>query len=272
MVGLRGVRKRYSRGGAWVLGGVDLAIEAGTGNVVVGTNGSGKSTLLRILCRLTLPTAGEVTGGATSIAYAPERLAGNIRMPARTYLAHMADLRGVEPDVAQERINTLDRRFGVRPGLDAPVRNLSKGNSQKVALMQAFLAPVQLLVLDEPYGGLDGPARDALSELIADRIDAGAAAVLSSHIALDLHANLRMLHLHDGLLRDDGASGVGRPVLVRIAGADADARLDDLRALPGVVSLSVDSTGEVRLTVLPDHSDDLLRIALAGGWSIRSVA
>jgi ABC-2 type transport system ATP-binding protein len=270
VVVLRGVRKRYSRSGAWVLGGVDLTIQAGSGHVVVGSNGSGKSTLLRLVAGITRPTKGEVSGGAVSIAYAPERLAGNIRMSARVYLSHMAALRRVDADVARDRVDELDRRFGLLPGLDAPVRSLSKGNSQKVALMQAFVAPVQLLLLDEPYGGLDVQARDALSELIAGRIDAGAAVMLSSHIPLDLHANLRVLLLHDGLLREDDARVGGRPVLIRIVRAVPGADLDSVRAAPGVVAVREESD-ETHLTVEPAHSDAVLRIILARGWSVRGV-
>jgi ABC-2 type transport system ATP-binding protein len=164
VVVMEGVRKRYSRRSAWVLGGVDLALARSSGVVVVGSNGSGKSTLLRLMVGLAIPTAGVIDRNAASMAYAPERLAGNIRMPARLYLSHMAAMRHVERDLARERIDTLARRFGLVPGLDAPIRSLSKGNSQKVALIQAFLAPVELFVLDEPFSGLDGGARAALSE------------------------------------------------------------------------------------------------------------
>jgi len=268
---LQGVRKRYSRRGAWVLGGVDLTVRRGTGIVVVGSNGSGKSTLLRLVARLTLPTAGRIETDSQSVAYAPERLAGNIRMSARVYLAHMAALRHLEPGRAAPRVEELARRFALLPGLDEPVRNLSKGNNQKVALMQAFLAPVDLLLLDEPYSGLDTTARGAVSELVAAGIDAGSAVVLSSHAPVDVHRASRNLHLRHGRLEPEAGSAADRRVVIRLATDQPSARAADLRALPGVAAVRDLADGEVELGASPAESDDVLRAVLGLGWSVRSV-
>ena len=267
---LQGVRKRYTRRGSWVLGGVDLALPAGAATVIVGSNGSGKSTLLRLIVGLTRPTAGTVGTRATSVAFAPERLAGNIRMTARLYLAHMAALRRVEPRVAGVRTEELARQFGLLPGLDAPIRSLSKGNSQKVALMQAFLAPVELIVLDEPYSGLDETARAAVDELVAASVDAGSAVALSSHIPVELHGASRILRIDDGRLTGDRA-GASRAVEIRLTHADRNTSSEALRDGPGIIAVREDSTGEAILTVVSAESDRTLRDALDRGWSVRSV-
>ena len=272
VVVMQGVRKRYSRHGAWVLGGVDLALEPGSGVVVVGSNGSGKSTLLRLMVGLTIPTAGVIDRNAHSTAYAPERLAGSIRMSSRLYLSHMAALRHVEPDFARERTETLARQFGLVPGLDAPIRSLSKGNSQKVALMQAFLSPVELIVLDEPFSGLDTGARAALSELLATSIDAGTSVALSSHAPLDVHSRSRIVRILDGQLRDDTTGIADRRVRIRLARTDPGSNVADLRAVPGVVDIGENSAGEVALTAAPGRSDEILRIVLERGWSVRSLS
>jgi ABC-type multidrug transport system ATPase subunit len=271
VVGLRGVRKRYGRRGAWVLHGVDAEFASGSGSVIVGSNGSGKSTLLRLLVGVTLPTQGEVTRGRAPAAYAPERLAGNIRMTAGAYLTHMARLRGLDRDAARVRIEQLQRGFAIAPGLDAPVRSLSKGNSQKVALIQAFLAPVRLLVLDEPYGGLDSRARDALSDLIAASIGAGTAVVLSSHIPIHLHASTRVLQLSDGVLTQTAAASSRAEVAMRLAPVSATASVDDLRSMPGITTIRVDATGDVEVVVEPARSDEVLGAVLQRGWSVRHV-
>ena len=84
----------------------------------------------------------------------PERLPGRLRLTPRQYLAHMGRIRGAGPDQVAARADELLTRLALAPGPDVPIGTLSRGNAQKVALAQALLAPVRLLVLDEPYGGL----------------------------------------------------------------------------------------------------------------------
>jgi ABC-type multidrug transport system ATPase subunit len=141
---------------------VDLRLEPGTVTAVVGANGSGKSTLLRVLAGVSRPTAGAVLARPPRVGYVPERLPSRLRMTSRTYLAHMARLQRLEPFRAATRIDELAERLGVQPSLDAPISILSKGNNQKVALAQALLAPVELLLLDEAWNGLDPAAAEAL--------------------------------------------------------------------------------------------------------------
>lgn len=149
-----GLRKRFSRQGRWVLDGVDLSLVRGTTTVVLGGNGSGKSTLLRIIAGASLPSSGRVTGRPRTVGYVPERLPAQLRMTARQYVAHLAGIRGAGPDAAERAENLFDR-FGLTPGPDLPITSLSKGNRQKVSLIQALVVPVGLLVLDEPFSGLD---------------------------------------------------------------------------------------------------------------------
>ena len=176
-----GIAKRYGRFSPWVLEDVGLDLEAGSLTEVVGANGSGKSTLLRILAGVTLPTRGRVVPRPARVGYVPDRLPARIRMDGRTYLAHMAGLRGLDHESARRRAGSLTGAMGLRPGLDTPVSALSKGNRQKISLVQALLAPVGLLVLDEPWTGLDAVGAEALTVEIQRALGAGTAVIASSH-------------------------------------------------------------------------------------------
>jgi ABC-type multidrug transport system ATPase subunit len=275
-VAAREVRKRFGRWSPWVLDGVDLTLEPGSTTVVVGANGSGKSTLLRIIAGLTPPSSGRVERSeASSIGYAPDRLGARVRMSARVYVEHMARLRGCSPDVARDAMHELFGVLGLLPGPDAPIRSLSRGNSQKVALTQAFIAPVDLLLLDEPYGGLDEGARAAVSALVADRVGRGAAVVITAHQPVDALVADRTVQLAGGRLEVVESVVV---LLVRIVVVgDADpAALESLRALAGVVRFigsggSASTSASATLDVEAAVSDEVLRFALAHGWSVASV-
>lgn len=177
---LHGIGKRYAPWSAWVLTDVDLELAPGTLTTVTGANGTGKSTLLRVASGASQPTRGRVerTGRA---ALVPERLPARLGMTATTYLAHMARLHGLPAGAARARGAEVLHRLGLSPGAAVPIRTLSKGNSQKVALAQALLGPVDLLVLDEPFSGLDGAARVELAGLLDEARSNGAAVLASSH-------------------------------------------------------------------------------------------
>lgn len=198
---LDGMTKRYSPRGRPVLGGIDLTVEAGTTALVTGANGSGKSTLLRILAGASVPTTGfsELPlPGRT--AFVPEQVPSALRMTVAGYLSHMGRLRRMPDGVTRRRAGELLERLGLSPGPDAPIASLSKGNAQKVTLAQALLAPVELLVLDEPFGSLDEEANLELVGLLAEACGAGTAVVVSSHGLQPDLAPVRVCRLAGGLL------------------------------------------------------------------------
>jgi ABC-type glutathione transport system ATPase component len=94
LLSLSDVRKRYGRRLPWVLRGIDLSLDAGTGKTVVGGNGSGKSTILRIAAGLARQTSGSVSRPA-NVGYVPERQPATIRMSGAEYIANMGRIRGL---------------------------------------------------------------------------------------------------------------------------------------------------------------------------------
>ncbi|MBW8806250.1 MAG: ABC transporter ATP-binding protein [Catenulisporales bacterium] len=180
MVTLVGIGKQYGRGYP-VLTDVDLTVHAGETVAVVGGNGSGKSTLLRILAGITLPTRGKLKDLPHSIGYVPERFSATTRMSAYAYLCHMGRIRGLSTSQAARRTEDLLERLRLEPGPDFAIRDLSKGNAQKVALAQSLMERPELLILDEPWSGLDSSAHGTLSAIIAETAAAGSSVVFTDH-------------------------------------------------------------------------------------------
>lgn len=277
-----GIFKRYGRTFPWVLRDVDLTVEPGAFTVIVGANGSGKSTLMKVLAGVTRPTLGTVTTRPAEVGYVPERLPERIRMTGRTYLGHMARLRGLDRDHAHRRSESLAEALALEPGLDAPVTALSKGNRQKVCLAQALVAPVGLLVLDEPWSGLDPAADEGLRRELANARQAGAAVIATSHRVGAVAGADHTFVLVNGHLELPSPDGAKTGTHGGRAGRGTDMVRVDLLAPAGTDSTSelppwarvgsAQRSGDLwALAVRRDRVDGLLANALRAGWSVQRV-
>ena len=266
---LVGVHKTY-RPAPVVLTGVDLALEPGVPVVVGGPNGSGKSTLLRIAAGCDVPTAGTVFDRPDVVGYLPDRFPALLRLPARRYLGHLAAVHGADREVAEETAEEVLDELGFTGEDDEPMAALSKGNAQKVGLAQALSCDAELLVLDEPWSGLDVEAVEALTERLS-RVDVPM--LLTDHTGeADRLAGVRIVHLGpDGRLEADAAPVPARRIRhVRI---ELACRADPLAVLDRLPPAGVDALAPGRMTVRlePRDSDAWLAAALAAGCSVRSV-
>lgn len=259
MIRLAGVGKRYGRGD-FVLHDVDLSVEAGHVVGVLGSNGSGKSTLLRIMAGVSHPTTGTLTG-TPRIGYLPDRFPAGQRMGARAYLRHMARIRGLT-DLSV--IDPLLERLALVGGPTAPLRTLSKGNAQKVGLAQAVMVRPDLLILDEPWSGLDVGTHAILGELVAETRARGGSVVFTDHRPPVVHDHADVVHLmNDGRLTAESAEPTTRIVLRGQGAGWADE--------PGVHHAVVEGA-QIVLTVEVASVDAVLLRALKDGWSVREVA
>jgi ABC-2 type transport system ATP-binding protein len=175
------------RGGVRALAELDLRVEHGEVFGFLGPNGAGKSTTIRLLLDLIRPTAGrsllfgldsrrDGVAARRMVGYLPGDLRLFERLTGREQLASLTRLRG---DVDPGLRDALVERFGVV--LDRPIRELSKGNRQKVGLVQAFMHRPELLVLDEPTSGLDPLLQHEFRLLVRETAAAGRTVFLSSH-------------------------------------------------------------------------------------------
>ncbi|WP_157421394.1 ATP-binding cassette domain-containing protein [Actinoalloteichus hymeniacidonis] len=177
---LDGVRLGYRRN-AEVLRGVDLELPAGRIVVLLGDNGAGKSTLLRVAAGITRPTGGRIVDRPASVGYVPDRFPARLRLSSIDYLRHLAALRGAPAAPADRRHREFLTELGFTGDPEASMSTLSKGNAQKVALTQAMADPVGLLILDEPWSGLDHTARQTLSVRLGALAATGVAVLLTDH-------------------------------------------------------------------------------------------
>ena len=243
---------------------VDLHIAAGELVALVGANGSGKSTVLKLMVGLSRPSSGTIRRNARVVSYVPDVFTSHDRLSASAYLRHMGRIRGLDGRAARKRSDELLDRLALEGGADTPMRKLSKGNTQKVALAQALLEPPELLVLDEPWAGLDTTAHGTLRELLTETAASGAAVAFSEHSDQVVRSTAtRVCELRDGRLATPTGSSVTEISL--IAGQELD-----WSSHPDVLEVRRHADG-VTLTLPTGRHDAALLTALYHGWSVTTV-
>lgn len=182
MIALRGVTVRF--GDRVVLDRLDLELADGSLAVVTGPNGSGKTTLARVLLGLSTPSSGVVVAPARlrrAAVFQEDRLCGQLSAVANVRLGAP---RGVGRAVAAARALAELEQVGLDRGdhglLATPVRELSGGQRRRVAMVRAVAADADLLVLDEPFTGVDAESRDTVREYVRGH-RAGRTTVLITH-------------------------------------------------------------------------------------------
>ncbi|PMR59760.1 ABC transporter ATP-binding protein [Verrucosispora sp. ts21] len=178
---LEDVWLRYRRGGPWVLRSVTVEIAPGEAAVVLGRNGAGKSTLLQLAAGILPPARGRVDGRPAVVGWVPERFPAGQPFTVQGYLTAAARMRGLSRIEADKAVRGWVERLGLGPFQCVRLPQLSKGTAQKVGLAQALLRPPGLLVLDEPWEGLDAAARELVPEVVGEVLAAGGRVLVSDH-------------------------------------------------------------------------------------------
>jgi ABC-2 type transport system ATP-binding protein len=217
MLELQGLTKRFDELTALD----DLSFSAAPGRMLgcVGPNGAGKTTAMRIVLGVLEPDAGSVRWRGAPIAagmrarfgYMPEERGLYPKMRVRAELVYFARLHGLDRVAAATAADRWIERLGLSERAQDRVETLSLGNQQRVQLAVALAHDPELLVLDEPFAGLDPVGVDVMSGVLRERADAGVPVVFSSH----------QLELVERLCEDVAIVNRGRIVA---AGAVADLR------------------------------------------------
>jgi ABC-2 type transport system ATP-binding protein len=169
----------------------DLSFTVRPGEIFgfVGANGAGKTTTMRVVLGVLEADAGSVIWDGSPITFAARRSIGYIpedrglypKMSVIAQLVYFAQLHGLDRTAAREASIALLERFGLADRAKSQLQSLSHGNQQRVQLAAALVFSPELLVLDEPFAGLDPVAVDAMTEVLRSEADAGKSVVLSSH-------------------------------------------------------------------------------------------
>ena len=187
-VSASGLVKRF--GDRRVVDGVDIAVPTGSIYGVLGPNGAGKTTTLRMLLGIIEPDEGRRTllghdtprDASDQVGYLPEERGLYPAMKAREAIAFMGALRGLDWKTGRARAVTLMEGAGLGHAVDQKIRKLSKGMAQLVQLLGSVVHQPDLLVLDEPFSGLDPVNQERLEKLILVERDRGATILFSTHI------------------------------------------------------------------------------------------
>lgn len=263
----------------------DLSLTVVRGEVFgfLGPNGAGKSTTIRILLDLVRPTSGNVNvldleprdrgpELRRRVGYLPGELRMHGRSTAGAYLRYLTRLRN---GGGGDRIADLADRFEL--DLTRPIGKLSKGNKQKVGVIQAFAHNPELLILDEPTSGLDPLLRRQFQDLVKERSAEGATVFMSSHVLSEIEDVAdRVAVIRSGQLVDIESI----PVLRHRAGQEIEFRFADridvsvfeqIAGISNVVAAPDKHTGgDVLRCVLRGEPDELLKAAAQHsvvGWN-----
>lgn len=182
-----GLTKNY--GGVWALNNVNLCLGSGKIVGLLGPNGSGKTTLIKLINGLLTPSFGSVKvdgkyiGVETKkvVAYLPDNIYLNSWMTVEQIVEYFADF---YEDFRVELAFEMLRRLGISPV--AKLKNLSKGNKEKVCLILVMSRNAKLYVLDEPIAGVDPAARDYVISTIINNYNPDATVLISTHLIYDI--------------------------------------------------------------------------------------
>lgn len=166
-----------------VLHDISLTIKENQVTAFLGGNGTGKSTILRIIAGLERPNSGKVmySNKQLRIGYVPDRFPKMLRFTPSEYLHYVGKIGGIPEDDLIERVSDLLHRFQLKDMNNKWIMHLSKGNIQKVGIIQAILQKPDLLILDEPVSGLDVHAQQELLTIIKELKEQGSTILLTYH-------------------------------------------------------------------------------------------
>lgn len=155
---------------------------------LLGTNGAGKTTTIRMILGILKKDSGEILWNGQEVqrkhvnfGYLPEERGVYPKTKIHDQLMYFAKLKGMKKELAEERMNYWAKRLEVEQYLQMPAEKLSKGNQQKIQFITAILHDPELLVLDEPFSGLDPVNTELLKNVILELIKKGTYIIMSSH-------------------------------------------------------------------------------------------
>jgi ABC-2 type transport system ATP-binding protein len=204
MIRFEGVTKRF--GPKTAVDGLDLDVRAGELFAFLGPNGAGKTTSIKMLCGLLKPTAGLVSIGnfaagspeaRAMLAYVPDQPFLYDKLTGREFLKFVTRMYAMDLDVAAARTEELVRLFEIEGFLDELCEGYSQGMKQRLVFASALVHDPKVLVVDEPFVGLDPRSARIVKRMFVDQARKGVAVLMSIHllsIAEDLADRIGIIH------------------------------------------------------------------------------
>ena len=272
-VAVRGLVKRY--GATTAVAGLDLTLKRGTVLALLGPNGAGKTTTIRMIVNITAPDTGHIllfdriidAEVQDRIGYLPEERGLYRRMKVADQLRFFAELKNVRGRGVETKIDEWLARLKLSEWKNKRSMELSKGMQQKIQFISTVIHDPDLLILDEPFSGLDPVNVELLKEVVLDLKRAGKTIIFSTHqmevaekICDDICLLNRSQKVFEGSLRDIKSSFGRNSVAIRCEGGDGV--LDD----PALVSKLVHHADEAQALLAPGaDAQTLLRRLIDSG-------
>lgn len=274
-VSIYGVRKTF--GSKVAVAGLDLNVPAGKITGFIGPNGAGKTTTIRMIMSIIFPDKGQISvlGRASAleskdrIGYLPEERGVYKKMKVQPFLEYIARLKGVPSAGLSGQVKMWLDKVGLGDCAKKRCEELSKGMSQKVQFIASVIHEPDLLILDEPFSGLDPVNRRLLRELIDEQHKRGCTIIFSTHAMFEaeqLCDHLFMIHRGQKVL--DLPMGEvwtrfdPRTIVVETLSAPDDSQLGLFRSFEGITEVVPNAKGfDFRLAANVDISNVMQRIA-----------
>jgi ABC-2 type transport system ATP-binding protein len=242
---------------------LDLEIPVGQTCGLIGPSGAGKTTIIRIIMSILFPDTGQVQvlGNASALAaknrigYLPEERGVYRKMRVAAFLRYLAGLKGMSDADAATRSAELLQKLGLEDVEKKKCEDLSKGMLQRVQVVGALVHRPELLILDEPFSGLDPVSVRLLKALIQEERQRGMTILFSTHVmaqAEELCDRVVMIHKGRKVLDEPTASMRRRFDSSRVLfePLDGQADVEPLRGVPGVIGLH-NNAGTIELQLAP---------------------
>jgi ABC-2 type transport system ATP-binding protein len=253
----------------------DVSFEVEKGEIfgLLGPNGAGKTTAIRVLLDIFKPDSGQVSimGGPMTetkkdrIGYMPEERGMYQDIPLDRCLIYLASLKNLPPVVAQRRISEYLERFDLESSRRKKVKELSKGMQQKAQLITTLIHEPELIIIDEPFSGLDPVNTQMVKDLLREQCDKGVTILMSTHQMHQVEELCDRIVLIDhgrtllyGDLDDIRKQFSGHAVIVGTQ--------DELPTLPGVDRIERHNSSAYRLNLSPETTtQEVLRKLVDSG-------
>jgi ABC-2 type transport system ATP-binding protein len=270
---LQDVNKAF--GATRAIDGLSLVVPRGATYGLIGPSGAGKTTAIRMIMSILFPDSGSlrVLGQPSALAakdrigYLPEERGVYPKMRVRAFLSYIGRLKSPDRDKIEARATQLLTRLGLGDAKAKKCEDLSKGMLQRVQFAAAIIHQPELLILDEPFSGLDPLSVRVLKELIVEEQRRGATIIFSTHVmahAEELCQQIVMIHQGRKVL-DEPMSGLRRQYDVRkilLEPLEATADLLMLKSVPGVEGVRLTDEGcEIGLTAGTEPANAIRNIA-----------
>ncbi|EHJ08365.1 ABC transporter ATP-binding protein [Staphylococcus simiae] len=256
----------------------DISLELEQGNMLgfLGRNGAGKTTTFRMILGLSEPTEGAITYNNkkidktmyNNIGYLPEERGLHAKMTVEDELKYLATLKGMSKQAINKQMDYWLERFDITENRKKKIDSLSKGNQQKIQLLASMLHQPELLILDEPFSGLDPVNVELLKAAVKDLNDWGSTIIYSSH---------RMEHVEElcddvcilnkgqlvvsGNINDVRASHGNKKVII-----EADHTLPELTMIEGIIDIEHNKRGMTIVIEQEDVAKDIYQVITQHGF------